>query len=77
MKKSSICFLLITLMACNSDSSDTVDFSTLDSNTVRQGDSTPPILYLDSALSDTSFDVALDSTGPAINPEDTNYSRKK
>ncbi|HVG11783.1 MAG TPA: hypothetical protein VM843_02215 [Flavisolibacter sp.] len=49
--------------------------STIDSNTVNQGDSIPAILHLDNA-DDTTFSVALDSLGPTVDAVDTSGTRQ-
>ena len=48
--------------------------STVDSNVVAVGDSTPAILHIDTtAGSDTAFDVAMDSVGKVITAKDTSH----
>jgi hypothetical protein len=44
----------------------------VDSNTVGTTDTTPSILYLDNPKLD-SFPMAMDSAGPIIEPQDTQY----
>lgn len=48
-----------------------VPLDTVDSNVVAIGDSTPAVLHLDGAATDTSYDVAMDSAGRTITPQDT------
>lgn len=71
-------FLLLTFFgtACsNPTEAEGPASSTIDSNTVNQGDSIPAILHLDNAY-DTTFPVALDSLGPAVDAVDTSGTRK-
>ena len=76
MKKTAIGIALTIAVSCNSNGVNNAPaFPTLDSNTVMQGDSNPPILYIDSGQSDTN--IALDSAGPMVTPADTNYANKK
>ena len=63
--------ILMTLFAGCADTEITGPPSTVDSNTVVVGDSTPAILHLDDARKDSSFTVALDTVVPAITAEDT------
>ena len=66
--------LFIVVMSGCSDGSEVVQqsLSTVDSNVVSIGDSTPAILHIDTtAGSDTAFDVAMDSAGPTITANDT------
>lgn len=58
------------IISC-SDTETTGPASTIDSNTVVVGDSTPAILHLDDARKDSNFTVALDTVVPAITAEDT------
>ncbi|HZH95884.1 MAG TPA: hypothetical protein VEY06_08370 [Flavisolibacter sp.] len=65
-------YLGIFLFAgCDERSSKTEPMSTVDSNTIDNGDSTPAILHLDDARRDTLFTVALDSAAPSVNVTDT------
>ena len=59
------------LISCGDEAAKPKDVSTVDSNILQPIDTTPTTFHLDN-LSDT---VALDSMGPTINPEDTNYNR--
>ncbi len=70
MKKSLSAILIILMIGC-SDTETIQPASTVDSNTVVVGDSTPAILHLDDARKDSSFTVALDTMVPAITAEDT------
>jgi hypothetical protein len=65
-------YLGIFLFAgCDEGASKTQPMSTVDSNTIDNGDSTPAILHLDDARGDTLFTVALDSVPPSANLTDT------
>lgn len=68
--------MLVGVVSCNSKSPKQ-NFSTVDSNVAGNPDSIPSTLYLDSSRGDSSFSVALDSAGPTIKPQDTNYSNKR
>ena len=72
-------FLFLTFLgtACSNETADTQApaASTIDSNTVNQGDSIPAILHLDNA-DDTTFPVALDSLGPTVDAVDTSGGRR-
>jgi hypothetical protein len=59
--------ILLFLISCD-DESAPKDVSTVDPNVLQPIDTTAPVLNLDT-------NVALDSTGPTINPEDTNYRK--
>ncbi len=63
-------FAALLFAAC-SNPEGAAPFSTLDSNTVNMGDSIPAILHPDDARQDTSFPVAMDSLGPAVDAADT------
>ena len=65
----------VLLMVCASCHNNTPEpnTSTVDSNVAGAPDSIPATLYLDSHRVDTSFPVAMDSAGPTITPQDTNY----
>lgn len=81
MKRSLLLLLFVSCLAfsmtaCRSgEDAPDADFSTIDSNAVVV-DSNAAILNIDNPQRDTGFSVALDSTVPTINPEDTNYQRK-
>jgi len=60
-----ICFILL-LTGCD-DASKPKEVSTVDSTILNQADSTPVI--------NPDNTVVLDSAGPSINPEDTNYRK--
>jgi hypothetical protein len=66
-------FSLICFFTLNcGDASQPKDVSTVDPNILEPVDSVPIEMHLDS-LNDT---IALDSIGPTINPEDTNYTKR-
>ena len=70
-----VVFLMLCIFllgSCGDETGKPKDISTVDSNILEPVDNTPVTLHLDS-LNDT---VALDSIGPTINPEDTNYTRQ-
>ena len=69
MKKFLVLFLIAGL-GC-ADAEPEKPASTVDSNTIVTGDSTPAILHLDNASKDSSFSVALDSIGPTVDAADT------
>ena len=62
---------LILFAGCDEEQSKAQPMSTVDSNTIDNGDSTPAILHLDDARRDTLFTVALDSVAPSANATDT------
>jgi hypothetical protein len=76
MKKGLTGLLIIGLISCNNQSSEK-GFSTVDSNVVGNPDSIPATLHLDRRQGDTTFPVAMDSAGPTINPQDTNYKEQQ
>ena len=64
--------LLIVAGCTNQSERDQQTVSTVDSNMVAVGDSTPAILHIDTtAGNDTAFDVAMDSVGATITAKDT------
>jgi hypothetical protein len=68
-------WLLICCISCNTaEEEDAINVSTIDSNTVNQADTAPPILYLDNTKLD-SFPMAMDSAGPLIQADDTSYRK--
>jgi hypothetical protein len=68
--------LLTGFCACQSSSEEPGPVSTVDSSVVDPPDDTiSPLLYLDSQMHDSSFDIALDSSGPMVTAEDTSYRR--
>ncbi len=77
LRKGLIMLLLFLATACSDGAAEQEEpaSSTIDSNTVNQGDSIPAILHLDNA-DDTTFAVALDSLGPTVDAVDTSRSRK-
>lgn len=66
--------LIMITISCNSSGPEQ-GFSTIDSNVAGTPDSIPATLHLDSHRVDTSFQVAMDSAGPTIHPQDTNYRK--
>lgn len=66
-----VSFVVFIIIGCG-DSSQPKDVSTVDPNVQGQVDSIPMEMLSDS-LNET---IALDSVGPTIHPEDTNYNRK-
>ena len=68
-----IIFLLF--ISCNSEEPNN-PLTTVDSNVAGNPDSIPATLHLDQRQGDTSFPVALDSAGPTISPQDTNYRKR-
>lgn len=76
MKTITTIILLLSIAGCTDDSESgaTTVFSTVDSNTIGVADTVPPILYLDNPSLDT-FPMAMDSTGPTIEPQDTQYRK--
>jgi hypothetical protein len=76
MKGCLIGMLLLALTSCNNEGTED-SFTTVDSNVAGSPDSIPATLHLDQRQGDTSFPVALDSAGPTINPQDTNYRQKQ
>jgi hypothetical protein len=72
MKRLFLAIGVFCLFSCgDEDASRPKDVSTVDPNVTGPVDTVPLEMHLDN-LNDT---VALDSIGPTINPEDTNYSR--
>ncbi len=68
--------MLLSFIRCTSSEGETnTTFSTVDSNTVGNTDTIPDILYLDNPKLD-SFPMAMDSAGPTIEPEDTQYKKQ-
>lgn len=64
---------LLFVIGCTSNGeSKEASVSTVDSNTVGTTDTTPQIIYLDNPKLD-SFSMAMDSEGPTIKPQDTQY----
>lgn len=61
----------LSVISCG-DAKEPKDVSTVDPNVQESLDTIPLELHLDS-LNNT---IALDSMGPTINPEDTNYKRR-
>ena len=72
MRVAVLALCIFILNACGDDAAKPKDVSTVDPNILEPIDSAPATLHLD-RLNDT---VALDSMGPTINPEDTNYYRR-
>jgi len=70
MKKTAA-FICFVIWGCTEPVAKAPSSSTIDSNTIATGDSTPAILYLDNLRDDSSFTVALDSMGPAVEAADT------
>ena len=68
-----LCIIVFIAAGCADKGSEpAAPLSTVDSNVVNLGDSTPAILHLDTiAGSDTAFDVAMDSAGRTITARDT------
>ena len=66
-----ICLAIFLVAGCDAGQSKTQPMSTVDSNTIDTGDSTPAILHLDDARLDTSFTIALDSAVPSVSATDT------
>ena len=62
-------------MACSNENTTPEPVSTVDSNVAEPHDSVLPELYIDNPTGDTSFTIALDSSGPVILPADTNYKK--
>lgn len=76
MRVSVFIIVLIGFASCTNSGGeeDRTTVSTVDSNTVGTADSVPPILYLDDPKLD-SFPMAMDSAGPTIEPQDTQYKK--
>ena len=68
--------LLMVCVSCHNNTPEP-NTSTIDSNVAGTPDSIPATLYLDSHRVDTSFPVAMDSAGPTIHPQDTNYRKHR
>lgn len=66
--------LLTGFCACQGSVEEPGPVSTVDSSVVDSPeDSISPLIYLDSQMHDSSFEVALDSSGPMVTAEDTSY----
>lgn len=76
MKRLLFVFLLTSFYACQGSSEEPIPVSTVDSSVIDPpDDSISPLHYLDSQMHDSSFEVALDSSGPMVTAEDTSYRK--
>lgn len=69
-------FLCLCLMACSDENTTPEPVSTVDSNLAEPNDTMLPELYMDDAINDSNINIALDSTGRTILPNDTNYIKQ-
>ena len=69
-------FLSLWLIACSNESTAPEPVSTVDSNLAEPGETILPELYMDDAMNDSNINIALDSSGRTILPNDTNYVKQ-
>ena len=69
-------FIILLSIGCNEAEETPEAVSTVDSNLADPNDTLLPELYIDPNTDDTSFSIALDSAGPTILGNDTNYQKR-
>lgn len=73
MKKLMFFLFSLTLWSCSETASVPEPVSTVDSNLAEPNDSILPEMYLNDPNDDSNFNIALDSAGETILPQDTTY----
>jgi hypothetical protein len=78
LKKLILVFTAFAFASCGNSSSteEESNTSTVDSNLAAPADPNLGLQNLDNPYADTSFEIAMDSAGPTIDPQDTNYTKK-